>query len=89
MKNLGKSVYDALKDYYNNAFPGGTSAILDATVEGVQLPMATSRFEKFTQADYDAIYKKIEAGEFTLTKDTDVTDAKGIEVTKVVVELVK
>ncbi len=89
MKNLSKSVYDALTDYYNNAFPGGTSAILSATEEGVQLPMATSRFEKFTQADYDAIYKKIEAGEIPLKKDTDVKEATEIEAPKVVVELIK
>ena len=51
--------------------------------------MATSRFEKFTQADYDAIYKKIEAGEIPLKKDTDVKEATEIEAPKVVVELIK
>lgn len=89
MKNLSKSVYDALAAFYTNTFPGGTSATLNATVEGVQLPMASSRFVKFSQADYDAIYKKVEAGEITLTKDTDVADAAAIEVAKVVVELIK
>lgn len=89
MKNLSKSVYDALTNFYNNAFPGGTSAVLNAAVEGVQLPMASSKFEKFTQADYDAIYEKIVAGEITLKKDTDVADAAAIEVAKVVVELIK
>lgn len=74
MKNLSKSVYDALAAYYAGNFPGGTSVSLDATVEGVQLPMKTSRFEKFTQADYDAIYAKVEAKEFEILNDAKVTE---------------
>lgn len=89
MKNLGKSVYDALTAFYNNTFPGGTSATLNASVEGVQLPMETSRFVKFTQEEYDAIYKKVEAGEIALMRDTDVEDATALEVPKVSVELIK
>jgi basic membrane protein A len=89
MKNLSKSVYDALTAFYNNTFPGGTSAVLNASVEGVQLPMATSKFTKFSQADYDAIYAKIVAGEIALKKDTDVADAAAIEAPKTAVELIK
>lgn len=66
MKNLSKSVYDALADFYAGNFPGGKSVSLDASQEGVELPMASSRFEKFTQADYDAIYGKI------VSKDVDI-----------------
>ncbi len=89
MKNLSKSVYDAITAFYNNTFPGGTSAVLNASVEGVQLPMATSKFTKFSQADYDAIYAKIVAGEIALKKDTDVADAAAIEAPKAAVELIK
>ncbi|MDD2496252.1 MAG: BMP family ABC transporter substrate-binding protein [Tissierellia bacterium] len=77
MKNLAKSVYDALTAYYANEFPGGTSVSLDATVEGVQLPMETSRFEKFTQADYDAIYGKVESKEVEILNDADVVEKSG------------
>nr|WP_313131546.1 BMP family ABC transporter substrate-binding protein [Anaerocolumna sp.] len=89
MKNLSKSVYDAITAFYNNTFPGGTSAVLNASVEGVQLPMATSKFTKFSQADYDTIYAKIVAGEIALKKDTDVADAAAIEAPKAAVELIK
>ncbi len=58
-KELGSSAYNAIKGYYNNSFPGGKSEVLDITVDAVGLPMKTSRFEKFKQADYDAIYKKL------------------------------
>ena len=86
MKNLSKSVYDALTDYYAGTFPGGTTVSLDATVEGVQLPMETSRFEKFTQDDYDAIYGKVVAKEIEILNDSDVSElaaAQGVEADKV------
>ncbi len=85
MKNLGKSVYDSLANYYANKFEGGKSVVLDAKVEGVGLPMKTSKFEKFDKAAYDAIFAKLVAGEITLKKDTDAKDVKGIpvEITKV------
>lgn len=89
MKNLSKSVYDALTAYYANSFPGGTVATLDATVEAVQLPMDTSTFAKFTKADYDAIYAKIVNKEFKIVKDTDVADASAVPGDKVAVELIK
>lgn len=84
MKNLGKSVSDALDSFYNNTFPGGTTATLNASSEGVQLPMDTSKFTKFNQADYDAIYKKIVNKEITIGNDTVAKDASGVPV-----ELVK
>ena len=99
MKNLSKSVYDALTAYYGGNFPGGTSVSLDATVEGVQLPMENSRFEKFTQADYDAIYGKIVAKEIEIMNDAAVVEDAGkpaeevtaadIPVSKVKVEVIK
>jgi basic membrane protein A len=99
MKNLSKSVYDALTAYYAGNFPGGTSVTLDATVEGVQLPMENSRFEKFTQADYDAIYGKVVAQEVEILNDSAVVEKAGkpaeevtagdIPVEKVKVEVIK
>ncbi|WP_184092657.1 BMP family lipoprotein [Anaerocolumna cellulosilytica] len=77
MKNLKKSVYDALVAYYAGSFPGGTSVSLNASAEGVQLPMETSKFIKFTQADYDAIYAKVLNKEVTIYNDTTAVDASG------------
>lgn len=59
MKNLGGAVYSILDQYYKGEFPGGQGLIFSAKNDGVELPMATSKFTKFTQADYDAIYKKL------------------------------
>lgn len=77
MKNLKKSVYDALGTFYNNTFPGGKSVTLDATTEGVQLPMDTSRFTKFTKDDYTALYDKIVKKEYNILSDTTAVDKDG------------
>ncbi len=71
MKMLGESVYNAIDDFYNNKFPGGQSVILDAKVNGIGLPMETSKFQKFTQNDYDMIYKKLTGGEVKVLTDKD------------------
>ena len=71
VKMLGGSVYDAIDAYYNNNFPGGQSVVLDAKVNGIGLPMETSRFKNFTKNEYDAIYQKLVAGNIKLLKDTD------------------
>lgn len=89
MKNLTKSVYDALTEYYDNAFRGGEILVLDATVSGVQLPMENSKFENFTQTDYDDVYGKIVNKEFEIVGDQDVTGPTEIVTTKVVTEEIK
>lgn len=56
MKELGISVYMGLEGFYAGEFKGGVIETLDITVDGVGLPMETSRFEVFTDADYTALY---------------------------------
>lgn len=87
MKGLRESVYQAVEAYYNGTFPAGESWNLAADRDGVGLPMETSEFEKFTQADYDAVFAKLVAGEVTILKDTDATTAADLplEATKVTV----
>lgn len=45
MKNLGDSIYGALEDYYNDSFQGGKTVTLDASQDGVKLPVETSKFK--------------------------------------------
>lgn len=59
MKQLGISVKQALGQYFDTQFKGGVSETLDIAVDAIGLPMANSRFEQFTQADYDAIFDKL------------------------------
>ena len=84
MKNLSKSVYDAIDSYYNNAFEGGKSVVLDAKVGGIELPMASSKFAKFNQAAYDKIYNGFIDGSIVASDALYDNDC-----TKVPVSLVK
>ena len=89
MKNLSKSVYDAITEFYAGTFPGGVISTLDAKVEGVQLPMETSKFTKFTQEEYNAIYKQIVDGTIEIKNNTVGDSATALETTKVKVVDVK
>ena len=88
MKGLGDAVYTLLGDFYADKFPGGENLVFDASNKGVGLPMATSQFKSFTQADYDKIFiqlvndtNKISSG---MMKDVEklVTDIP-LEIVKV------
>lgn len=69
MKNLQKSVYDAVKSIAANKFQGGQTLVLGVEEKGVQISDDFSRFKQFTKEDYDKIYDM-------LVKNTDgITDS--------------
>ena len=71
MKGISEAVASMIEAYYAGNFPAGGALNLGAAEQGVKLPMATSKFTTFTQADYDAVFGKLVAGEITLVKDMD------------------
>ena len=73
MKSLGTGVYDGLKAYYDDKFPGGKIVYMGADVNGIGLPMESTKIDGFTQADYDAIYAKLADG--TIKVVDDITKA--------------
>ena len=79
LKELSVSVYDMLDAHFNGTFPGGTILNYDAAINGVGLPMATSRFDNFTQEQYEEIFNRLVSGEIvvsTVIPDTaQVADA--------------
>ncbi|MDD3139710.1 MAG: BMP family ABC transporter substrate-binding protein [Lachnospiraceae bacterium] len=89
MKNLGKSVYDALGSYYDDSFVGGKSVTLDAATEGIELPMDTSKFKVFTKDMYDALYAKLVDGSIKVEKDSVATEPTGVPAELVTVESIK
>lgn len=89
MKGLAASVQTTLGQFYDNKFPGGQNLTFAADKNGVQLPMKTSKFTKFTQADYDTVFKKLSDGSVKILKDKDVTDVTQIPVSAEKVTLVK
>jgi basic membrane protein A len=70
MKQLGNAVQQGLQTYLDDAWVGGQTVVKDASNDGVALPMATSRFDAFTQADYDAIYADLVDGTVVVPADT-------------------
>lgn len=58
-KMLANSVMQALTDWGNDEFKGGTTTTLDVTQDGVGISMDTARFTKFTKEDYDKIYQML------------------------------
>lgn len=71
MKQLSVSVYDRVRDFYAGSFPGGKTSIFSAKNDGIGLPMETSKFTKFTQADYDAVYAQLKDGKITLVQPSE------------------
>jgi len=67
MKALGVSVNDMLTDFVNGNFRGGSNLLFDASVNGVGLPMDTSRFSNFTVAQFDAIMAQMAAGSIVVS----------------------
>ena len=89
MKKLSDSVYNAVASYYDKSFEGGKSVTLSAADDGVQLPMNTSKFEKFTQEEYDKVYSGLKDGSIKVANDTAAKDAKDLPTSVVKVESIK
>lgn len=88
-KGLSTSVYDALVAYYAGNFPGGEIVSLDVTVDGVALPMNNSKFNTFSQEDYDAIYARLVAGEIAILTDEEITAVTEITLTNTSVTFIE
>ena len=71
-KSLSDAVYECLEDYYNGTFVGGSVDNLTAKENGICLPLATSRFEKFTEDDYNSVYDRLVSGMITPYDGTEI-----------------
>lgn len=89
MKQLSVSVYDGVKAFYDGSFPGGSTTVFTAANDGVGLPMETSKFETFAQADYDALYAKLSAGEIEIQNGTDDSTTADLTLAKTTVNFVE
>lgn len=83
MKNIAKTAYDELKQFYDGTLVKGNSTILDVTTESVLLPMETSKFTNFTVEDYNKIYGELVNGVVTIYGDTSFKTVTDLPVEKV------
>jgi len=63
MKNLTPVVKLLIESAYEGTFPGGTEQVYNINQDASALPMATSKFKTFSQADYDAIVERLKTEE--------------------------
>lgn len=89
MKQLAVSVKDIIGSYYDGKFKGAQTIVMDVTTDGVGLPMKSSKFTNFTQADYDAVYAKLVSGEIKTLTDADAASAADLPATHVAVEVIE
>ncbi len=80
-KELAISVQQALTAFYADAFKGGVSETLDVTKDAVGLPFAASKFNTFTEDDYNALYAALQADEGGISANipTDLTNTSADE----------
>ena len=71
MKMLANSVYDAISWFYQGTFKGGQTTVFNVQNDGVGAAMEHAKFDTFTKADYDAVYKRLKNGEWKLMNSTD------------------
>jgi basic membrane protein A len=90
IKMLGNSVYQILDLYLNDSFPGGISTVLEAKNDGIGLPMETSRFQNFTQGEYNKIYQLLVEDKDGIARsildDTQVTSVSELPLSIVTVQ---
>lgn len=89
MKGLAVAVQDQLANIYDNKFEGGKNLVKGAAEDSVCLPMETSKFTKFTKADYDKIFKAIAAGSVTIPDDKAAESADKLKLSNVKVTVFK
>lgn len=71
MKGLKEAVAQMLDAYKAGSFPGGQNLTLGAKESALGLPtIAASKWTKFSQADYDALFAKLADGTVAPKKDT-------------------
>ena len=74
VKGLATSVYDMLTARLEGRFPGGQEIMFNAANDGIGLPMNTSRFTNFSQADYDGIFAQLASGAVTVSNSLNMDD---------------
>ena len=72
MKSVESAVYDDVKSFYEGTFAGGVATNVTAKSNGIRLPMETSRFEKFDEDSYNAVYSHIVDGLIVPYNKTDI-----------------
>lgn len=72
VKSLSTAVYQSILDYYDGNFGGGFVKRYTAAEDGVSLPLESSRFNKFSDVEYNSIYQLLVDGTVVPYEKTNV-----------------
>jgi len=72
VKGLATSVNDMLNDFVNGTWRGGRQLMFNAAVNGIGLPMESSRLQNFTQAQYNVIFAQLANGAVRVNNSLDM-----------------
>ncbi|MDD3337257.1 MAG: BMP family ABC transporter substrate-binding protein [Lachnospiraceae bacterium] len=78
VKDYAGAIESLLKKYDSedeDAFRGGESIVVDASMQGVALNFETSRFQLFTQEQYNAIYDQLAKGSIQVSAEDTTANA--------------
>lgn len=90
MKMLSNSVYDAVTYYYNGSFKGGQTTTFNAVNNGVGIAIDNARFDSFTKADYEELYKKVQNGEYAISNVSEESNpAVALKLDKTTVKFIE
>ena len=68
VKDIAMALEEALEQYIDDEFPGGTVAEYDAANSGVYLDMENGRFESFSKSQYKKAFDSLAGGSVTVKK---------------------
>lgn len=74
MKDLAKSVIDAITKFYDGGAVYGGSLVLGAKDNAVGIPTDTWQFENWTVEEYQDLYDKVVSGEIVIDNDGEMAD---------------
>lgn len=83
VKGVKTSVQLSLTDCYEDQLLSGNNLVFAADQNGVLLPMKTSKFKTFSQADYEEVFTRLAVGEIEIQKDTDASGPQELQLSKV------
>lgn len=78
-KMLTNAVITGLSSYYSETFTGGDSLLMNAANDGIALEMENSRFDVFSQVEYDAIYSQLASGRIVPYAQTSYGNTSDLE----------
>lgn len=88
VKSLANAVYMSISDYYDGNFGGGFVKRYSAAEGGVSLPLESSRFNRFSQAEYDSIYQLLVDGTVVPYEKTNVGTTEELSLVNTVITYV-